>query len=81
MGYHKAKITKGVVGELSKVKEELAELEDSLQQGVKIMATVELADLYGAIEEYAMKHFGLTMIDLKAMSDVTKRAFQDGTRR
>lgn len=81
MGYHKVKITKGQIGELSKIKEELAELEDSLQQGVKIMATVELADLYGAIEEYALKHFNLSMVDLKAMSDVTKRAFKDGTRK
>lgn len=81
MGYHVKKITKGELGEFSKVKEEVAELEDALEQGVKIMAQVELADLYGAIEAYADVHFGLTMDDIKKMSDVTKRAFKDGSRR
>ncbi len=81
MGYHKTKIEKGKIGELSKIKEELSELEDSLQQGVKIMALVELSDLYGAIEEYVIKNYGMTMTDLKSMSDVTKKAFKDGTRK
>lgn len=81
MGYHVKKIEKGKIGELSKIKEEIAELEDALDQKVVIMAHVELADIYGALEEYAMKRFGLAMEDLKAMSDVTKRAFHDGTRK
>jgi hypothetical protein len=45
------------------------------------MAAVELSDLYGAMEEFAKKHFNLTMEDVKKMSDKTKQAFNDGSRR
>ena len=48
-GYHLRKIAKGSPGEASKIKEELEEFLDAVDQGVKIMALVELSDLYGAI--------------------------------
>ena len=47
-GYHLQEIEKGEIGELSKIKEEIAELEDALEQNSKIMALIELSDLYGA---------------------------------
>jgi len=79
-GYHLRKIEKGMLGEVSKVREELEELEDALEQGVKIMALAELSDLYGAVEALA-ENMGVTMQDLADMSLVTKRAFMSGGRR
>lgn len=80
MGYHKRKIKKGKLGELSKIQEELDELKDAEEQGVKILIHCELADLYGALEAYSSKK-GLTMLDLKAMVNLTKSAFKEGKRK
>lgn len=81
-GYHKAKIKRGEMGEVSKIKEELSELEDALDQGNKIMALVELSDLYGAIKLYLKKHHkGVKMKDLKVMNDATARSFILGHRK
>jgi hypothetical protein len=81
MAYHKRDIKKGVVGEVSKIREELEELIDAEEQRCKIMAQHELSDLYGAIEAYLEKyHPSITMNDLKIMSDITRSAFKDGTR-
>jgi NTP pyrophosphatase (non-canonical NTP hydrolase) len=79
-GYHTIKIKKGELGELSKIQEELDELRDAEKQGSEIMISVELSDLYGAVEMYAEKH-GLSMGDLKTFSDITKRAFKNGRRK
>lgn len=79
-GYHLQPIEKGILGDPSKIREELNELEDAIAQGVKIMIHCELADPYGALEAVAEKH-GLSMSDLVAMSDVTKRAFKNGHRK
>jgi hypothetical protein len=117
-GYHLTDFPKGEYGEFSKIDEELQEYRDSMRQGVKIMALVELSDLYGAIEAYLQNHHqmmtmadlrngvipedeqlstlrallgrmddhlltyhpSLAMSDLRAMSDVTKRAFPNGHR-
>jgi len=82
MGYHKAKIEKGKLGEISKIVEEIEELKDSVDQSCKIMALVELSDIYGAIESYLeVHHPGITMSDLQNMSNITKGAFKDGSRR
>lgn len=78
-GYHLRDIKKGILGEPSKIREELEELEDALEQDVKIMALVELSDIYGAVEAVALK-LGVTMEDLAKMSEVTKRAFREGQR-
>lgn len=80
IGYHLKAIPKGVYGEVSKIREELEELEDAEEQGIRVMAMCELADLYGAIQAVALS-YNLTMADLKAMSDVTKRAFESGARK
>lgn len=81
-GYHKNSIPKGVLGELSKIKEELLELEDALEQENKIMALVELSDLYGAIEFFIENKFpDISMKDLKIMSSATKRSFKIGHRK
>lgn len=81
IGYHLKEIKKGEIGEISKIKEEIEELEDAVKQDVKIMALVELSDLYGSIELYLKRHFpDTTMEDLKKMSEVTQRAFRNGRR-
>lgn len=81
MGYHKNKIGKGKLGELSKIQEELDELVDAESQGVKILMMCELADLIGAIDHYVQKRFPyLSLKDLRKMSRLTKKAFDEGTR-
>ena len=79
IGYHTNQIAKGKYGEISKIQEELDELVDAKSQNSKIMMGVELSDLYGALEEVAIK-LGYTMEDLKIFSDITKRAFKNGRR-
>lgn len=81
-GYHRASISRGVLGEASKIEEEVAEFMDAVQQKVAIMALVELSDLMGAVEAYLRKHHpSLSLGDLIAMKDVTQRAFVNGRRR
>lgn len=79
-GYHLREIKKGQLGELSKIQEELDEAFDAEEQGVKIMLAVELSDLIGAVEQYAIQKLGLTLEDLIKMKDVTRRAFENGRR-
>lgn len=79
-GYHTVRINKGVLGEVSKIREELEELEDAEKQGVRILVMCELADLFGAIRVYAKK-YGLKMRDLHAMSKLTRNAFEKGQRK
>jgi phosphoribosyl-ATP pyrophosphohydrolase len=78
-GYHTVEIAKGVLGQSSKIREELDELLDAEKQGVKILIHCELADLYGALRACAEAH-GLTMEDLRQMVDLTKSAFEHGER-
>lgn len=80
-GYHLTDIKKGTLGEISKIQEEVAELVDAHGQDVKLMAAIELSDLYGAIDAYREKHHPhYTMNDIIKMHAVTKRAFQNGKR-
>ena len=79
-GYHKNKIGKGVLGEFSKIREEVLEAEDALEQNNKVMLLVELCDLIGAIEAYVEKH-NMNLDDLITMKNATKGAFLDGTRK
>lgn len=78
-GYHLTEITKGTLGELSKIQEELDEAKDALAQASEILLHVELSDIYGALEAVA-EHNGTNMDELKKMSDITKRAFINGHR-
>lgn len=81
-GYHLSEIQKGTFGEVSKIKEEVAELEDAIVQGAKVMALVELSDLIGAIEGFLKNYFpDITLEDLFIMSKITKRAFENGERK
>lgn len=80
-GYHMRPIPRGIFGEASKVHEEAVEFLDAVEQGVKIMALVELADLMGAVTGWLDRHApGTSLEDLLAMNAVTARAFADGTR-
>lgn len=80
MGYHKTKITKGILGEFSKINEEFEELTDANNQDNKVLIICELCDLIGAIEAYSTQNFNLSLDDLIKMKDATKSAFQDGKR-
>lgn len=81
-GYHLNPIKRGVLGELSKLREELDELQDAAEQGVKVMMLVELSDLLGAMDAYLEHNFpGISIDDLRDMSFVTKRAFTNGHRK
>jgi len=80
-GYHLEPIVKGVLGETSKIAEELQELEDAQRQGDRILMLVEMADLYGAIELFLEKKFpGMTMYDVRHFAATTRRAFENGRR-
>lgn len=82
MGYHLKSIQKGEIGKSCKILEEVQELIDAEEQNCKIMVLVELSDLVGSIELYLEQNFpNLTLEDLKKMSDITQRAFKDGTRK
>ena len=81
-GYHTREIKRGVLGTSSKIREELEELEDAEDQGVKVMALVELSDMIGAIDSYLDHNFAdVTLQDLIKMHEVTKRAFVNGHRK
>ena len=80
MGYHKAIIEKGELGEFSKIVEEFQELQDAHTQGCKILELVELSDLLGAIDFYLRNKYNLTWKDLSHMSSLTRQAFEEGER-
>ena len=81
-GYHLRDIPQGQHGEISKIQEELEELKEAMEQNNPVMALVEIADLYGAIELYLEKHHpSITMEHIKNMSEATKRSFLAGHRR
>ena len=80
MGYHKKEITKGIIGEFSKIQEEIDELTDAIEQDDKIMQICELSDLIGAIESFSINKFNLTLEDLVKFSNKTKEAFREGKR-
>lgn len=80
IGYHLHTITKGKLGDISKIKEEIEEYEDAVSQDCKIMAMVELSDIYGALEALA-ENYNLSMQDLATFSNITKRAFINEVRK
>lgn len=80
-GYHKETIPKSQYGTLDKIREEILEAKDAEKQDVKLMTLLELADTIGAIEGYLEKKApGISIDDLIAMKNVTKRAFEAGKR-
>lgn len=81
-GYHTTPIAKGTPGELSKIQEELDELKDADLQSNKILAAVELSDLVLAVQLYIELHCpGFTFEDVTKMADLTRKAFNDGSRK
>jgi len=78
-GYHKREIPHGVFGEIGKIREELEELEDAYEQGIRIMVGCELSDLYGALEEFAIRN-GYTIEDLRKMAEISRHVFESGYR-
>jgi len=79
-GYHIRQIvTVGEFGTTSKIREEVEELEEALEQDNKILALVELSDIYGALEGVA-ESLGVTMYDVKKMAEATRRSFESGER-
>lgn len=80
MGYHKKEISEGIVGEFSKIQEEFEELTDAFEQEDKILQMCEMSDLIGAIEEYSMNKFNISLQDLIDFSNKTKEAFREDKR-
>ena len=82
-GYHITTIKKGVVGELSKVMEEIKGA--FLVAGDKRVLK-RLARVIGAMQLYLRHNYpgmyftGMTLKDLSLMSAVTRRAFDNGHR-
>jgi hypothetical protein len=72
MGYHRKEITKGILGEFSKIKEEFDELEDAFEQEDPILQLCELTDLIGAIEHYALNKHNITLKELIMFSKKTQ---------
>jgi len=80
-GYHKREINKGVIGELSKVYEEVEEVKDAEDQQNTLMVLIELADVIGAIGMYLEKqHPSISIDDLLKMSKLTNDVFKRGYR-
>ncbi|AFU62796.1 hypothetical protein phAPEC8_00225 [Escherichia phage phAPEC8] len=80
-GYHITDIKKQSYGSIEKIKEEVEELFDAVEQDCKIMQLVELSDIIGAVEGVLEQQFpGTTLQDLIIMSNITKRAFRTGGR-
>lgn len=80
MGYHLKEIKKGEFGEFSKIHEEILELLDAHEQKNRILEICEMADLLGAMEAYLKKN-NLTLSEVIAMMELTKKAFKDGDRK
>ncbi len=80
-GYHLRSIAKQPVGTVAKIREELEELEDAIEQDCKLMVLQELSDMIGAIRLYLENEYpGFTIDDLVTMADITARAFVNGAR-
>ena len=81
MGYHTKKIEKGILGEASKIIEEIQEWEDAYTHDNPIMELIELSDLLGAIEAYTIGKYNINLRTLIVMTRATQSAFRDGTRK
>lgn len=56
MSFHKKEIAKGVLGESSKILEEVLEMIDAEEQGINSMALFEASDVVGALILWLEKH-------------------------
>ena len=78
-GYHKIDIMKHSYTSPFKLVEESLEFVDAIAQGNRIMASVELSDLFGAIKRQA-RLLNLTIEDLDKMSSTTERVLENKRR-
>ncbi len=75
--WHKRKIVKGNLGEISKIQEEVEEALDAEEQGQKVMLLIELADIVGATGLVAEK-YGMTLDDLVAFAKLRSEVMRNG---
>lgn len=73
-------LPKASLGTFDKVLEEMWEIREATLQGNGLLQLCEFADLFGAIENYLTTTLEVNMTDLKKMSQLTKRAFETGSR-
>jgi NTP pyrophosphatase (non-canonical NTP hydrolase) len=78
-GYHVTAIKKSGVLSPYKLVEESIEFVDALASGNRIMAMVELSDLYGMVKQMANR-LNVTIEDIDAMSKATTDAFTSKSR-
>lgn len=63
--FHKRPIApEGVLGEFSKIEEEVDEMREGIEQGDRMLVLIELCDLLGAVDEYAKKQYNLSLAEL-----------------
>lgn len=70
--FHQKEISKGVLGELSKIREELEEAEDAEEQGQDLMLLVELSDLVGAVGLVSEK-YGISLDQLVTFAKLRRK--------
>lgn len=78
-GYHVTAIKKSGILSPYKLVEESIEFVDALASGNRIMAMVELSDLYGMVKQMANR-LNVTIEDIDAMSKATTDAFASKSR-
>lgn len=80
-GWHLRHIQKGILGNSSKILEEVEEFLDAEGQKLPILALWELSDILGAIHAYLRKfHPSITLEDLIAHSKKNSEMFEKGFR-
>lgn len=81
-GYHLREFVKSVHGSPEKIVEEALELLEATEQGIRVMALHECADVISAIRGYMKREFpGIDFSEILAMSFATDRAFNSGKRK
>lgn len=63
--FHKRPIVpEGVLGEFSKIEEEVDEMREALEQKNRVLVLIEMLDLLGAVDLYAQKQYNLTLREM-----------------
>lgn len=76
MAYHDTDIPKGVLGQFSKIMEEVLEMKDAIDRNAKVMVIAEMVDIIGALELYVEANYPcLTLADLVTMSQLTRQSY------
>lgn len=81
-GYHLREFVKSAHGSPGKIVEEALELFEASEQGIRIMALNECADVISAVKGFLKEEFpGIDFSEVLSMSSVTDRAFSSGKRK